>query len=115
MNGENSDIIVHNVEKDGNTMAQKKKPEPNTILRRLRQERGWSLQRVADELQVLAQTEDENRMPGVNTNMVGTWERGSKKPSPYYQALLCTLYHRSASQLGFIGNEGQGNVPSPSQ
>lgn len=94
-------------------MTQKKMREPNTILRSLRQERGWSLQRVADELHMLAQAEDENRMPGVNAGMIGVWERGVKKPGPYYQALFCSLYHRPASQLGFMSD--QENLFSPVQ
>lgn len=68
-------------------MAQKGKHAPNHILRRLRKERGWSLQRVADELRLLAEAQDENDIPGVNANMVGVWERGWKRPGPYYQAL----------------------------
>lgn len=83
-------------------MTQKGKHVPNTTLRRLREERGWSLRRVADELCLLAEAEDENRIPGVNANMVGVWERGWKRPSPFYQELFCQLYHRSASQLGFV-------------
>ncbi|MEO8970940.1 MAG: tetratricopeptide repeat protein [Ktedonobacteraceae bacterium] len=86
-------------------MAARGKQIPNTILRRLREERGWSLQRVADELRLLAEVEDENRIPGVNANMVGVWERGWKRPSPFYQALFCQLYQRPASQLGFVCEE----------
>ena len=84
------------------TMAARGRHAPNTMLRRLREERGWSLRRVADELCLLAESEDENRLPGVNANMVGVWERGWKRPSPFYQALFCQLYQRSASQLGFV-------------
>ncbi|MEO8971775.1 MAG: hypothetical protein ABI406_09280 [Ktedonobacteraceae bacterium] len=86
-------------------MASSGRHTPNTTLRRLREERGWSLQRVADELRLLAEAEDENRIPGVNANMVGVWERGWKRPSPFYQAIFCQLYHRSASQLGFVSQE----------
>ncbi|HLJ35963.1 MAG TPA: hypothetical protein VKU38_20055 [Ktedonobacteraceae bacterium] len=83
-------------------MTSRGRHTPNTILRRLREERGWSLRRVADELCLLAEAENENRIPGVNANMVGVWERGWKRPSPFYQALFCQLYHRTASQLGFV-------------
>src|SRR5579872_5452415 len=86
-------------------MTSRGRHAPNTILRRLREERGWSLRRVADELCLLAEAEDENRLPGVNANMVGVWERGWKRPSPFYQALFCQLYSRSASQLGFVREE----------
>src|SRR5581483_8920532 len=91
--------------KDERTMATRDRHTPNTMLRRLREERGWSLRRVADELCVLAESEDENRLPGVNANMVGVWERGWKRPSPFYQALFCQLYQRTASQLGFVTPE----------
>ncbi len=90
------------VGKKERTMVARGRHTPNTILRRLREERGWSLRRVADELCLLAESEDENRLPGVNANMVGVWERGWKRPSPFYQALFCQLYQRSASQLGFV-------------
>lgn len=78
---------------------------PNTLLRAMRRERGWSLARVAEELRLLAEAEDENHLPGVNADMVGVWERGYKTPGPYYRALLCKLYQRPASQLGFISAE----------
>ncbi len=86
-------------------MTARGKHAPNTTLRRLREERGWSLRRVADELCLLAEAEDENRIPGVNANMVGVWERGWKRPSPFYQALFCQLYHCTASHLGFVHEE----------
>jgi len=33
--------------------------------------------------------------------MVSTWERGVKRPSRFYQSLLCTLYALTPGQLGF--------------
>jgi tetratricopeptide (TPR) repeat protein len=91
--------------KEERAMAARGKHPPNIILRRLREERGWSLQRVADELRQIAEAENENRVPGVNANMVGVWERGWKRPSPFYQALFCQLYHRSAAQLGLARDD----------
>lgn len=34
--------------------------------------------------------------------MVGKWERGEKKPSPFYREKLCRLYETSADQLGLL-------------
>lgn len=42
-------------------------------------------------------------MPGVNADMVGKWERGEKKPSPFYREKLCILYTTTADKLGLIG------------
>lgn len=72
----------------------------NELLRHQRQLRGWSLQHVADQLCKLSETED--RIPGVNADMVGKWERGEKKPSPFYREKLCVLYQTSADKLGLI-------------
>lgn len=74
--------------------------QPNILLRQQRQLRGWSLQHVADQLCKLGETED--RIPGVTADMVGKWERGEKKPSPFYREKLCTLYSTTADELGFI-------------
>jgi len=75
-------------------------PKPNSLLRQQRQLRGWSLQHVADQLCKLGET--ENRIPGVTADMVGKWERGEKKPSPFYREKLCILYSTTADKLGFI-------------
>jgi transcriptional regulator with XRE-family HTH domain len=73
---------------------------PNARLRRQRLQRGWSLQRVADELQKLS--EHEGRRVGVTASMVGKWERGFKRPSPFYQEKLCCLYEQTAEELGLV-------------
>jgi transcriptional regulator with XRE-family HTH domain len=79
------------------------KTSPNDLLRQLRMERGWSQQRVAELLQ---------NMGGVtDSKLVGKWERGKHKPSPFYQERLCKLYGFSASQLGFYPPEEE----SPAQ
>ena len=74
--------------------------QPNARLRQQRLLRGWSLQRVVEELCKLAA--EEERLPGVNEAMVSNWENGRKKPSPFYQERLCKLYRMSAAQLGFM-------------
>src|SRR5437868_15221602 len=81
-------------------MEFKRQAQPNALLRYQRQLRGWSLQHVADQLCKLC--EEEDRIPGVTADMVGKWERGEKKPSPFYREKLCLLYGTSADKLGFI-------------
>jgi len=66
--------------------------KPNEALRYQRLMRGWSLRRVAD-----------GKAPGVNSDMVGEWERGVKLPSPYYREKLCLLYGVTAEQLDLVG------------
>lgn len=39
--------------------------------------------------------------------MVGKWERGFKRPSPFYQEKLCALYGLSAEQLGLVDDAEQ--------
>lgn len=73
---------------------------PNDALRYQRRIRGWSLQRVADGIALLC-VEHSGKRPGVNGDMVGEWERGVKKPSPFYQEMLCLLYGCTADKLLF--------------
>ncbi|HEU0001981.1 MAG TPA: hypothetical protein VFQ36_13860, partial [Ktedonobacteraceae bacterium] len=74
--------------------------KPNVLLRHQRLVRGWSLQRVVDEICALSQP--EGRIPGVSAAMVSCWEMGKKKPSPFYQERLCLIYGLTADQLGFM-------------
>src|SRR5436305_133781 len=85
--------------KDTNTPS-----TPNHSLRRERQERGWSLQRVADE--ILARFPDAP----VTGAYVGRWERGIRKPRPYYQEKLCMIYGKSASQLGLAPQDDEHDL-----
>jgi transcriptional regulator with XRE-family HTH domain len=73
---------------------------PNDALRYQRRIRGWSLQRVADGIAALC-IERTGKRPGVNADMVGEWERGVKRPSPFYQEMLCLLYGCTADKLLF--------------
>ena len=68
---------------------------PNPLLRRQRELRGWSHERVAEELHA--------RFPGVAVTgkEVARWERGKRIPGPYYRAKLCDLYGVTAEELGF--------------
>src|SRR5437660_2634013 len=72
------------------------KHEHNFLLRRERELRGWSLQKVADELHRLFQ--DSNAMAAD----IGRWERGVRAPSPFYREKLCILYGKGADELGLI-------------
>ncbi len=63
--------------------------KPNSILRRERQLRGWSQQKVA-------------RLVETSEDVVSRWERGERKPSPFYQEKFCTLYGKTAEELGFL-------------
>lgn len=57
---------------------------------------------VAEELAKLAyERGGEQARRGINAAMVSRWERGVKRPSPYYQALLCLLFDATPAQLGF--------------
>ena len=100
-------LIMYKVvwHKQGAGMKAKGQSQLNMRLRLQRQLRGWSLQRVVDEICALSET--EGRIPGINAAMVSNWERGVKKPSPFYQERLCKLFGMSADQLGLI------DVPLP--
>lgn len=63
--------------------------KPNSILRHERQLRGWSQRKVAD----LVETSED---------VVSRWERGERKPSPFFQEKLCALYEKSAEELGIL-------------
>ncbi len=63
--------------------------KPNRILRRERQLRGWTQQRVASVI-------------GTSEDVVSRWERGERKPSPFFQEQLCVLYGKTAEELGFL-------------
>jgi len=64
--------------------------KPNDLLRRQRDLRGWSQRRVAEEV-------------GTTEGIVSRWERGERKPEPYYRERLCVLFEKNAEELGFLG------------
>lgn len=70
--------------------------EPNNLLRQQRELRGWSRQRLAQEMQ--------QRFPGVavTDKDIARWERGKRKPGPYYQEKLCVIFEMTAEDLGFL-------------
>jgi tetratricopeptide (TPR) repeat protein/transcriptional regulator with XRE-family HTH domain len=78
---------------------------PNHLLRRARQERGWSQRVVAD------------RIGAPQDTMITRWERGNAIPSPYYIERLCQLFGMTATELGLLSQEPAGKseqtVPVP--
>lgn len=60
---------------------------PNRRLSRARELRGWSQQTVADQI-------------GTTPVNISRWERGFTSPSPYFRHKLCTLFGKSAQELG---------------
>ena len=63
--------------------------KPNLHLKYERERRGWSQARVADEI-------------GTTEKNVGRWERGVSYPYPFFREKLCTLFGKSAQELGFV-------------
>src|SRR5579884_1933591 len=61
----------------------------STPIQKERKLRGWSQQKLAEEL-------------NTNLNTVSKWERGINTPSPYFREKLCSLFEKDAEQLGFI-------------
>jgi transcriptional regulator with XRE-family HTH domain len=70
-----------------------------SLLRELREDRGWTQQEVARQLVRLAWLRRRERV-GVNADMVAKWERGAKGVSPRYRGLLCLLFGVDAAELG---------------
>lgn len=66
----------------------------NKLLRKQRELRGWSQARVAELLQELGGVAD--------SKLVGKWERGVVRPSPFYRERLCRIYGVTADQLGLL-------------
>lgn len=66
---------------------------PNLLLRRARQDRGWSQAYVADQIEA------------PNTLNVIRWERGTSIPSFHYRQKLCSLFGKSPRELGFVLEE----------
>jgi transcriptional regulator with XRE-family HTH domain len=63
--------------------------KPNHCLRRAREQRGWSQERLAQELEVSPQT-------------VSRWECGIAFPYPHFREKLCLLFEKSIEELGLV-------------
>jgi|SRR6266704_205647 len=80
---------------NGSSMDAEKKPKPqsNTLLRRQRELRNFTLQDVADKLYEMCVK--EGRESGISADTVGRWERGISQPEAHYRAKLCELFGKS--------------------
>jgi uncharacterized membrane protein/DNA-binding XRE family transcriptional regulator len=77
----------------------------NEILKREREQRGWSQARLSELI-------------GTDAATVSRWERGYATPSPYFREHLCRLFEKSTQDLGLLpekqAESEQKPSPSPS-
>src|SRR5436305_1449384 len=66
---------------------------PNERLKRAREQRGWSQEYVADQIDA------------PDSTYISRWERGVVKPVPLYRERLCKLFEMNAEELGFIATK----------
>jgi transcriptional regulator with XRE-family HTH domain len=78
-------------------------PTPNERLKRERELRGWSQSFLAGQIGV------------PDTSLVSKWERGIVQPSPHYREKLCSMFGKTAQELGFLpaAEEEAAAVSSP--
>ena len=69
-----------------------KASKPNDLLRRQRELRGWSQERLAEEI-------------GTNHVNISRWETGVTSPSPHYRSRLCEIFGKNTHELGLIGDD----------
>ena len=88
------------------------KRSKNDLLRQQREMRGWSQAEAAEKLAHLCDDKPgDDPFSGVNSKMIGGWERGEHLPSLYYRRKLGLLYGKSLQELGFITEE-MGEAPA---
>jgi transcriptional regulator with XRE-family HTH domain len=75
-------------------------------LRERRIARMFTQAQVAERLEQLAWLEHRRRV-GINADMVSKWERGLKRPSPFYRKLLCELFGAGPEEFDFAGPNGE--------
>jgi class 3 adenylate cyclase/tetratricopeptide (TPR) repeat protein len=87
---------------EGSVPAVKKAAQatPNRRLRQEREQRCWSQLEVAD----LIRTTSHN---------VSRWERGITFPTPHFRQQLCTLFGKSAGELGLLQGETTDSYQPP--
>ncbi len=82
-------------------MSRGRKPknhkEPNHLLRREREIRGWSQSRLAE-------------IPSTSPQVVSRWESGKGSVDFVYQEKLCEIFQKNAEQLGFIEPSPPPNI-----
>lgn len=64
----------------------------NRKLQRQRELRGWSQEKLSQEV-------------GTTAKIIGRWERGESKPTPYYRQKLIQIFSKDAEELGLIVKE----------
>lgn len=62
---------------------------PNRRLKQVRELRGWSQAKVAEQI-------------GTDATTVSRWERGVFSPTPYFRERLCKLFSKNAEELGLL-------------
>ncbi len=72
------------------------------LLKKEREQRGWSQSKVAEIL-------------SVSTRTVSRWEQGLALPYPYYRERLCALYSKNARELGIAPDGGEETSEEESQ
>ncbi|HEU5373950.1 MAG TPA: tetratricopeptide repeat protein [Ktedonobacteraceae bacterium] len=77
-------------------MKTSKDTQMNDLLRQARIERNWRQHELAEQL-------------GTTTVTVKRWERGYQQPGPYFRVKLCTLFGKSAEELGL--DDGDLSAP----
>lgn len=65
-------------------------PKPNLLLRKAREERGWTQREVADLI------------GAPHPFMVNRWEHGVTSVSPFYRAKLAMIFEKTAEELGLL-------------
>jgi transcriptional regulator with XRE-family HTH domain len=68
--------------------------KPNNLLRSQREQRGWSQEKLAEEV-------------GTTHVNISRWETGVTSPSPHYRSKLCEIFEKNASELGLLGEGGK--------
>src|SRR5258708_2266274 len=66
----------------------------NRRLKQVRELRGWSQAKVAEQI-------------GTDATTVSRWERGLFSPTPYFRERLCTLFDKNAEELGLLESASQ--------
>ncbi len=77
----------------------KKRKTSITRLREEREQRGWTLDFLHACLCALI--DDAQKAP-ISLRQIESWERGEHLPHPYWRQKLCTVYQKSAVELGLV-------------
>lgn len=85
---------------------------PNLALVNLREERAWSQQDVADQMNAAGYRRGWKEKAPVTAHMVSRWERGTvRQPSRRNCQLLCDVFGVTLDQLGFARRRPDRQAP----